>query len=396
MGGGTVAGRGVFIVVGTRPEAIKLAPVIVALRARGPVTVCATGQHRALLDAALADFGIAADLDLDLMRAGQRPEDIVGDALPALAAAIRRSGAETVVVQGDTASAFAGALAGQYARVPVAHVEAGLRTNAPDPFPEEFHRRAIAQAARWHFAPTAAAVGALLREGIDPRCVHLVGNSGIDALHLARRRLSADPRQRARVDAALPPRDPARPLLLATVHRRENHGAPLAAVAGALATLARQAQIVVPVHPNPAVAGPLTARLAGVANVHLLPPLGYLPFVRLLSRARLVLTDSGGVQEEAPALGVPLLVLRISSERREGVHAGAAQLVGTDARTIVRAARRLLDDPAAHAAMARVRLPYGDGHAAMRIAEVLAGVPGDADAPGSPSAGRRAELLEAL
>ena len=325
------------------------------------------------------------------MRTGQRPEDVVGAALPRLAAAITRIRAAAVVVQGDTASAFAGAVAGQYAQVPVAHVEAGLRTYSADPFPEEFHRRVIAQAAQWHFAPTAAAVAALAREGIAAHAVHLVGNSGIDALLHAAARLAADAALCARSDAVLPPADPARPLLLATVHRRENHGPRLASIADALKILAARAQVVVPVHPSPAVQAALTARLAGIANVHLLPPLGYLPFVRLLSRARLVLTDSGGVQEEAPALGVPVLVMRACSERPEGIAAGGALLVGTATATIVRAALRLLDDDVAHAKMAQVRLPYGDGRAGERIAAVLA-----AAVAGECLAERRAEALQAV
>lgn len=363
-----------FVVIGTRPEAVKLAPVIAALRGVLPVTVCATGQHRDLLDTAFADFGIVPDINLDLMQGGQRPEDVVAAALPVLRRAITATRAAAVIVQGDTASAFAGAQAGAYAGVPVIHVEAGLRSDSiAEPFPEELHRRAIAQLSSLHFAPTAAAAAALLAEGIPAAAVHVVGNTGIDALLDTAARLRGDAAARAQAAAMLPSLEARRPLLLATVHRRENHGTRLADIASALEQLAVRhgAQIVVPVHPNPAVRSVLEARLGAVPGIHLVPPLRYPAFVTLLQRARAVLTDSGGVQEEAPALGCPVLVLRTTTERREGLAAGTAQLVGTDPGAIVAAASRLLTDDVAHARMARVALPYGDGHAAARIAAIL-------------------------
>ncbi len=373
-GGATIQGR-LFIVIGTRPEAVKLAPVIAALRGVLPVTVCATGQHRDLLDTAFADFGIVPDINLDLMQGGQRPEDVVAAALPVLRRAITATHAAAVIVQGDTASAFAGAQAGAYACVPVIHVEAGLRSDSiAEPFPEELHRRAIAQLSSRHFAPTAAAAAALLAEGIPAAAVHVVGNTGIDALLDIAARLRGDAAARAQAAAMLPSLEARRPLLLATVHRRENHGTRLADIAAALEQLAVRhgAQIVVPVHPNPAVRSVLEARLGAVPGIHLVPPLRYPAFVTLLQRARAVLTDPGGVQEEAPALGCPVLVLRTTTERREGLAAGTAQLVGTDPGAIVAAASRLLTDDVAHARMARVALPYGDGHAAARIAAILA------------------------
>ena len=375
MRGGAAIQGSLFVVIGTRPEAVKLAPVISALRGVLPVMVCATGQHRDLLDTTLADFGIVPDLNLDLMRSGQRPEDVVAAALPVLCRAITATGAAAVIVQGDTASAFAGAQAGAYAGVPVVHVEAGLRSDSiAEPFPEELHRRAIAQLSTLHFAPTDAAAAALLNAGIPAAAVHLVGNTGIDALLYVAARLTSDAAARAHAEAMLPVLDALRPLLLATVHRRENHGARLNDIATALEQLAVQhgAQVVVPVHPNPAVRSVLEARLGRIPHIHLVQPLRYPAFVTLLQRARAVLTDSGGVQEEAPALGCPVLVLRSTTERREGVAAGSALLVGTDPGAIVAAASRLLMDDVAHARMARVALPYGDGRAATRIVAILA------------------------
>lgn len=364
-----------LVIVGTRPEAIKLAPLVIALRERAvlDVTVCSTGQHRELLDGALADFGLVADIDLGLMQPGQRPEAVVAAALPALTAVIAAARPAGVVVQGDTASAYAGAQAGAYAQLPVVHVEAGLRSGNAEPFPEELHRRLIGQLATLHFAPTAAARAALLSEGVAATAIAMPGNTGIDALRLTAARLAADPALHRLAAAQLPPTDLALPLLLVTVHRRESHGPRLLAVAAALQRLAATAkvQIVIPVHPHPAVRDTLIRRLGGLPRIHLSPPLSYLAFVVLLQRARLVLTDSGGVQEEAPALGCPVLVLRATTERPEGVDAGGAQLVGTDADAIVDAVRRLLDDARHHAAMATPRFPYGDGYAADRIAAIL-------------------------
>jgi len=376
MGGGSNKHGGVLVIVGTRPEAIKLAPLIVALRQRAvlPVTVCATGQHRELLDGALADFGLVADIDLDLMQPGQRPEAIVAAALPALTAVIDAARPAAIVVQGDTASACAGAQAGAYAQVPVIHIEAGLRSGSPaEPFPEELHRRLIAQLATLHFAPTVAARAALRREGIADAAIEIVGNTGIDALRVTAARLADTPALHGWATAQLPPLDPTLPLLVVTAHRRENHGPRLRAVAAALQRLAATGgvEIVVPVHPHPAVRAAFDPALTDVPGIHLTPPLSYLAFVALLQRARLVLTDSGGVQEEAPALGCPVLVLRSSTERREGITAGAAQLVGTSADAIVSAVRRVLDDAGHHAAMATPCLPYGDGYAAGRIAAIL-------------------------
>ncbi len=360
-------------VLGTRPEAIKLAPVVLALAARGvAVTICSTGQQRDLARATLADFGLAPDVDLDLMLPGQQPAAFVAAALPLLGRLVARQAPKLVLVQGDTASTLAGGLAAAYARVPLGHVEAGLRSGAAEPFPEDMHRRVIAQLARLHFAPTPTAQAALVREGIAWGAISVTGNPVIDALRLAEARLATDDDLRAAVETALPAWRAGRPLVLVTAHRRENH-ARMAAIGAAVAALAtaHDIDVIVPVHPNPAAGAALCAPLRGVANVALVAPLGYFAFVTLLRRARLVLTDSGGVQEEAPAFGCPVLVLRDSTERPEGVDAGAARLVGTDPATIVAAAGELIENEAVHSRMATAILPYGDGRAAERIAAIV-------------------------
>lgn len=371
MIGGRSSGRFAFV-AGTRPEAIKLAPVILELTRRGrrPLLV-ATGQHRDLLAGALAAFGLAADDDLDVMRPGQAPADVVGLLVPALARLFADHAPDAVVVQGDTATAFAAAQAAVYARVPLAHVEAGLRSGSHEPFPEEMHRRAIAQLADLHFAPTPAARAALLAEGVLPTAVHVTGNTGIDALRQMQARLRREPALAAALALRFGGIDRSRPMILATVHRRENHGVRLASVLAALSDLAGQAEIVVPVHPHPAVAGPIHRALGGRAGVHLLPPLDYPAFVWLMEQAALALTDSGGVQEEAPALGLPVLVLRDVTERREGVDSGNARLVGTDTAAIVAAGRGLLADRVSLSRMGEAALPYGAGDAAARICDVL-------------------------
>jgi UDP-N-acetylglucosamine 2-epimerase (non-hydrolysing) len=362
-----------LIVAGTRPEAVKLAPLVIELRRRGaPTVLVATGQHRELFGEALAGFGLAADAELGVMASA--PEAQVAALVPPLADLIRQRRPACVVVQGDTSSTLAGALAARYAGARLAHVEAGLRTGRHDPHPEEMHRKLVAQLADLHFAPTPAAAAALAAEGVHGG-VHITGNTGIDALLLMAARLRQDDRL-ARAAAApfahLPPASASgRPWLLATIHRRENRGARLAAMLGALADLAAMAEVILPVHPSPAVAGPVKALLGGRAGVHLLPPLPYASFVALMLRARMVLTDSGGVQEEAPALGLPCLVLRGATERPEGVASGNARLVGTRRADIVAAAGGLLNDAAAHRRMTVRALPYGDGRAAGAITDVL-------------------------
>jgi UDP-N-acetylglucosamine 2-epimerase (non-hydrolysing) len=359
-------------VAGTRPEALKLAPVVLELRRRGqPLMLVATGQHRELLADALADFGLQADIDLAIMRDGQSPADVVGALIPALTRLFEAQPPAAVLVQGDTASTLAAAQAAAYARRPLVHIEAGLRSGHAEPFPEELHRKMIAQMADLHFAPTSAAAAALLAEGIAPEAVHVTGNTGIDALRLMQTRLQGNSDLAAAQAARFAGIDGSRPWLLLTVHRRENHGSRLAAVLAAAAELAADAEIIMPLHPSPAVRGPAEAALGGRRGIHLLPPLDYPAFVWLMARATLALTDSGGVQEEAPAFGLPLLVLRDVTERHEGIASGNAWLVGTDTGAIVAAARQLLFDTGTLQRMSEAALPYGAGDASRRIADVL-------------------------
>ncbi len=363
-------------VFGTRPEAIKLFPVIHALRATPglDVRVCVTGQHRGLLDSVLDLAGIAPDADLGLMAPGQSLDALTARLIVGIGEVLDAERPDRVIVQGDTASAMAASLAAYYRRIPIAHVEAGLRSgNLHHPWPEEGKRRIIAAMADLHFAPTEKAAAALRGEGIDAASIHMTGNSGVDALLHVRAMLREGRAQAPRV-AGLAARFAGRRIMAVTCHRRENLGEGLDSIADALAELARREDvaIVLPLHPNPQVGAVFRARLDSLANVALVEPLDFPEFVALLDACHLVLTDSGGVQEEAPALGKPVLVLRETTERPEGVAAGTALLVGTDAARIVTEAARLLDDPAAHAAMARAHSPYGDGQAAGRIAGILA------------------------
>lgn len=361
-----------LILAGTRPEALKLAPVMLDLARRGRRTVLvATGQHRELLAGALAAFGLVPDHDLEIMRASQAPADIIGRLVPLLARQFGQLQPAAIIVQGDTASAFAGAQAAAYARLPLAHVEAGLRSGDCEPFPEEMHRRVIGQLADVHFAPTAAARAALLAEGVSPGAIHVTGNTGIDALHLMQNRLRHDLGLAAIMATRFAAIDRSRPLILVTAHRRENHGHRLANILAAVKILAAEAEIVMPLHPSPAVSLPAREAVAGVAGVHLLPPLDYPAFVWLMGQATLALTDSGGVQEEAPALGLPVLVLRDVTERHEGVASGNARLVGTDTAAIVTAVRALLAHPGALQRMSEPALPYGVGDASRHIGDVL-------------------------
>lgn len=351
-----------LLIVGTRPEAIKLAPLAHVLDElnHDPV-ICTTGQHPELARSALAWFDLRPDLELTV---GRTTLDQISAALiTVVAGAIASTRPDWVIVQGDTASAFAGAFAAHLARRPVAHVEAGLRSGDRwNPWPEEANRKLIAQLADLHFAPTECAAAALRVENLTPDSIHVTGNTGLDALRL--------------IQAGLPPPTPradGRRNILVTCHRRESFGAPMIDIASAMRRIAAREDVAVtiPLHPNPAAGGLLAAELADCPNVELTPPLAYPNFVAALAAAHLVLTDSGGVQEEAPALGVPALVLRTTTERLEGIAAGTARLVGTDPDRIVTETARLLDDPAAHAAMARAHNPYGDGYAAMRIAAIL-------------------------
>jgi len=373
-----------LVLIGTRPEAIKMAPLVAEARGRGlEVSVVATAQHRDLLDPVLDLFGIAPEHDLDLMRPDQSLSALTSRAIAALDPVVAAERPDWILVQGDTTTAMVGALVGFYHRTRVGHVEAGLRTgDLARPFPEEANRRWIDVVAAAHFAPTASTRDNLLREGADPATVHVVGNTVVDALHRVR---SMPPGPSDAED--LPAIGPGERLVLVTAHRRESFGEGMRSIADALAGIARtwpDVRVVYPVHPNPNVRGPMHERLSGVERVHLVEPLGYRSFVQMLARAHLVVSDSGGVQEEAPSLGVPALVLRDVTERPEAIEAGAVRLIGTDPAVILGAARAVLDDPAVHARMARVVNPYGDGQASARIVSILLGEPW---VPFDPAAG---------
>jgi UDP-N-acetylglucosamine 2-epimerase (non-hydrolysing) len=368
----------VLSVVGTRPEAIKMAPLIKRLAAdpRFEARVCVTGQHRHMLDTALADFDVRPDDDLDIMRPDQRLTDIAAATLTGLAPVLDAFRPDRVLVQGDTTTTLAASLAAFYHRIPVAHVEAGLRTgDMRAPWPEEGNRKLTTDLADLHFAPTATSRRNLLAEGVRPEAIVVTGNTVIDALLLTRARIAADPALRARLEARFPALDPGSRLVLVTGHRRENFGPGFESICEALAALARRfadIQILYPVHLNPNVREPVFRILGGIVNILLIEPVEYLPFVHLMDRSSLIITDSGGVQEEAPSLGKPVLVMRAVTERPEAVEAGTVRLVGTDRARIVAEASRLLTDPAAHERMSRAVNPYGDGHASERIIAALA------------------------
>ncbi len=365
----------VMVVMGTRPEAIKLFPLVHLLQARPDVEtrVCVTAQHRDMLDQVLAFADIVPDHDLDLMQAGQSLEDLSARILLQVSAVLREVRPDRVVVQGDTSTAMMTALAAFYHRIPVSHVEAGLRSgNLLSPWPEEANRKIISQIADQHFAPTQRAAKALAREGVAPERILTTGNTVVDALLMARRRIAADPRWHGG-RATFADMTAGRRVILATCHRRENFGRGIDNVADALADIAARGDvhILMPVHPNPNVSAVFRQKLAALPHITLLPPLDYVDFVTALDHADLILTDSGGVQEEAPALGKPVLVMRDNTERPEAVEAGTALLVGTDRRKIVEETARLLDDAAHYHSMATAHNPFGDGHASERIVGAL-------------------------
>jgi UDP-N-acetylglucosamine 2-epimerase (non-hydrolysing) len=362
----------ILFVFGTRPEAIKLCPVLLNLRqsAQFQVRVCVTAQHRSMLDQVLAAFGVTPDYDLDLMQPGQTLAQLTARILSALEPVIKAEQPDMLIVQGDTTTTFTGALAAFYQHVRVGHVEAGLRTgDLAQPFPEELNRVLTTRLATLHFAPTENAQRNLLAEGIDPQRISITGNSGIDAVLYVRDALVA-----GRLTVGLWPQlDAAKKLIVVTAHRRESFGEGFTHICEALARLARRddIQLIYPVHRNPNVMDPVHSRLAGLANVFLVEPLDYVPFVDLMRRAYLLITDSGGIQEEGPSLGKPILVMREKTERPEAVAAGTVKLVGTDADRVVREAERLLDDEAEYTRMARIHNPYGDGRASDRIRQAI-------------------------
>jgi UDP-N-acetylglucosamine 2-epimerase (non-hydrolysing) len=362
----------VLIVFGTRPEAIKMAPVVEAFRQDGSmdVIVAVTAQHREMLDQVLELFGIVPDEDLDLMRPGQSLSDLFARILTGMSELIARHRPDIVLVHGDTSTTFATALAAFYNKIKVGHVEAGLRTgDIWAPWPEEANRRLTAPLSSLHFAPTQQSRDNLLAERVNAESIEVTGNTVIDALLEVVERIELDPALAARMSERFPFLDKDRRLILVTGHRRENFGAGFEQICYALKALAERGdvQVVYPVHLNPNVQEPVNRLLASVNNIMLIEPQDYLPFVYLMSRASLIITDSGGVQEEAPSLGKPVLVMRDTTERPEAVDAGTVRLVGTNAERIVAEAARLLDDAAAYAEMSRAHNPYGDGLASARI-----------------------------
>ena len=363
----------ILAVFGTRPEAIKLFPLIAALRGRGiDCRVCVTAQHREMLDQILRLSGIVPDYDLDIMQSGQTLDELTSRLLTGIGHVLDQAQPGRVIVQGDTATAMIGALSAYYRKIPVSHVEAGLRSGDKlHPWPEEVNRKIVATIADQHFAPTRTAADALRREAIDPGTIFETGNTVIDALIATRTRLRNDPAMCARIDGVLK-RFPEKKIIAVTTHRRENFAA-MSGIASAIGTIARREDVAIifPVHPNPNVRAAMGA-LAAHENIAMIEPLDYPDFVRLLDRCTLVLTDSGGVQEEAPTFGKPVVVMRQTTERPEGVTAGTAVLVGTDADHIVATVSRLLDDPEAYDAMAYAHSPFGDGNACDRIARIIA------------------------
>lgn len=367
----------IMVVFGTRPEAIKMAPVVLALRARKDIriSVTVTAQHRQMLDQVLALFDIKPDHDLDLMQPKQSLETLFSRILLGMQNVLSHDHPDLLLVHGDTSTAMAAALAAFYARVPVAHVEAGLRTgNMQAPWPEEMNRRLIAPLASLHFAPTQIARDNLLREGIDATSIHTTGNTVIDALLDVAEKIHTDKHLQSSLDQHFPFLDASKRLILVTGHRRENFGSGFEHICHALKGIAARGdtQVVYPVHLNPNVQEPVKRILSDAPNVVLIEPQDYLPFVYLMTRAAIIITDSGGIQEEAPSLGKPVLVMRDTTERPESVAAGTVLLVGTDANKILAETNNLLDDTSAYECMARAHNPYGDGKAAAKIAETVA------------------------
>ena len=363
-----MAEKEVLLVFGTRPEAIKMCPLVLELKRRGHmnVKVCVTGQHREMLQQVLHTFGVVPDYDLHVMKEGQDLYDVTSRMLLGMRDILVQEKPDVVLVHGDTSTAFAACLAAFYAHVPVGHVEAGLRTyDLESPYPEEYNRQAIGISARWHFAPTQAAREHLLREGKDPARIYVTGNTGIDALQTT-----------VRPDYSHPELDWARDsrLLVITAHRRENLGQPMREMFRAIRRIAEDfpnVKAVYPIHLNPLVRQIAAEELQGCDSIHLIEPLPAEDFHNFLNRSYLILTDSGGIQEEAPALGKPVLVMRNTTERPEGVAAGTLKLTGTGEAAIYSACRTLLEDLEAYRLMAQAKNPYGDGTASRQIVDIL-------------------------
>jgi UDP-N-acetylglucosamine 2-epimerase (non-hydrolysing) len=366
----------VLVVFGTRPEAIKLFPVIYALREDKlfDVKICVTAQHRQMLDQVLEIADLRPDYDLDLMKPNQTLPELTARILHGMDDIIARCRPTRVMVQGDTTTAMTTALAAFYRKVPVDHVEAGLRSgNVYSPWPEELNRKVISSLASLHFAPTARSHDSLIKENLPRDRVHITGNTVIDALLDIQRRIEKVAWVRNAIDGSMLEGAGNRKIVLVTSHRRENFDGGIERIASAIKQIVARddTYVVFPVHPNPNVQEPVRAALGSHPRIKLLPPLEYVPFVHVLSQCHMVLTDSGGIQEEAPALGKPVLVMRENTERPEGVEAGTALLVGTEPQRIVRETFRLLDDAAHYTRMSRAHNPFGDGKASHRIRDIL-------------------------
>jgi len=374
----------IMVVFGTRPEAIKMAPLVHAIQAhpRLQALTVVTAQHRQMLDQVLELFSIVPDADLNIMQPGQSLPDVTARIVQAMPPVLAELRPDLVLVHGDTSTTLSTALAAFYSRIPVGHVEAGLRTgDMQAPWPEEMNRRLTAPLCKLHFAPTAGSRDNLLREGIAADSIHVTGNTVIDALLQVDARMRTDAALSARMRERFGFLDAGKRLILVTGHRRENFGDGFERICRALAEIGRRrdVQVVYPVHLNPNVQEPVHRLLSGLDNVFLIEPQDYLPFVYLMRQAHVILTDSGGVQEEAPSLGKPVLVMRDTTERPEAVDAGTVRLVGTDQDRIVAELNRLLDDADAYARMSEAHNPYGDGHACERIVKVVAAMAENAD-----------------
>lgn len=366
----------VLVVFGTRPEGIKMAPVVAALRQETSLDVktCVTGQHREMLDQVLRLFDIKPDVDLAIMKSGQDLTDITSTILLKLRDVLAQIKPAIILVHGDTSTTFAASLAAFYARIPVAHVEAGLRThNKYSPFPEEINRKLTAGLTDIHFAPTENAKSNLIAEGILETSIHVTGNTVIDALMGTVKRIEESKELDNSLHREFDFLETSKKTILVTGHRRENFGQGIKDICRALIEISQRkdVQIVYPVHPNPNIQKPVEELLSQYPNIHLIPPRDYLPFIHLLKRSYIILTDSGGIQEEAPSLGKPVLVMRDTTERPEAVLAGTVKLVGTSTDLIVKHATQLLDDPVLYESFSRKNNPYGDGQASKRIASVV-------------------------
>lgn len=365
----------ILMVFGTRPEAIKMAPVYEVLKKTNDIEVriAVTAQHREMLDQVLRLFEIAPDYDLNLMKPGQGLSEITSAVLTGLKPILEEFSPDMMLVHGDTTTTLSASLAAYYQQIAVGHVEAGLRTgDIYSPWPEEVNRKVTGAIAKLHFAPTEKSAANLRAEAVEVGSISITGNTVIDALINVVSRLEADPEQSADFDEAFKI-DQSKRVILVTGHRRESFGDGFERMCRALSQLSERedVQIIYPVHLNPNVKGPVEARLGSLERVHLIAPQDYLPFVHLMRRADIILTDSGGVQEEAPSLGKPVLVMRDTTERPEAIDAGTVKLVGTNTELIVREANRLLDDQTAYATMSRSHNPYGDGQASDRIRNVI-------------------------